>query len=243
MIIAAVHRASFFAILLMTMRTIPIINGQCSLCAGGVAPPDPSKLILGSDNTTCKSLALEAVESNSTTGDDACNEYLLIGFTECDCPREGLCALCEGEDGDIPQPNKTISFDYTCSDLELEALLESEDSTTCQNWRATAGVYCGCQNQEASTGFCRLCGEGKLLPEPSRPAGANPRTTCLTLEFNEAGLACDVLQSTYADLCCDSSTSDAPSLAPAPGTTSSTSSISMFGLLFPTTLGLYLLHR
>ena len=243
MIIVPLRQASCFIIFIMMMMRSTPTNGQCSLCAGGVAPPDPSKVLLSSDNTTCKSLALEAAESNSTKGDDACIEYLLIGLTECDCPREGLCTLCEEEGIDIAEPNKTISFDYTCTDLALEALLESEDSTICKSWRATAGVYCGCQNPEASTGFCRLCGEGNLLPEPSRSAGPNPRTTCLTLEFNEAGLDCDILQSTYADLCCDSSASDAPSLAPVSNTTSSTTSLSIFGLLFPTTLGLFLLHR
>jgi hypothetical protein len=155
-------------------------------------------------------------------------------LTECDCPREGLCTLCEEEGNAISEPNKTISLDYTCSDLALESLLESKDSPTCQNWRATAGVYCGCSNPVASTGYCRLCGEGKLLAEPSRPAGANPRTTCMTLEFNEAGLSCDVLQSTYADLCCDTSdtnTSDAPSLAPTPNSTSKASTLSFLGFL------------
>ncbi|GAX17639.1 hypothetical protein FisN_18Lh298 [Fistulifera solaris] len=229
MVIVSVKYATCFIGITTLMKTTPT-NGQCSLCAGGAAPPNPSKLLISSDNTTCNSLAVEATESNSTIGDEVCNEYLLIGLTECDCPREGLCTLCEEEGSAIPEPNKSISFDYTCSDLVLEALLESKDSPTCQNWRATAGVYCGCPNPVAVTGYCRLCGEENLLPEPSRPAGANPRTTCMTLEFNEAGLSCDVLQSTYADLCCDTSVSDAPSLMPTPTATSKASTLSFFGL-------------
>lgn len=234
------HVTFLIIMIMMLMLTTPT-NGQCSLCAEGVSPPDPNRTLLISDNTTCGSLYLEAAKANGTVGGDACNEYLLIGLTECDCPREGLCTLCENG-SDIPDPNRKISDDYSCSDLALETLLESKDSATCQNWRATVGEYCGCPNAVASTGYCRICGEGILLPEPSRSAGANPRTTCLTLEFNEAGLSCEILQSTYADLCCDSSDSDIPSSAPTDNTVSDADSVSLFGIYsFLITLGFGLL--
>ena len=196
----------------------PVPSEGCSLCYDGSLPPAFDKEVL---NSTCGIFTSAAGSPSSDEQAPSCDQWLQIGLL-CDCPvPEGACQLCE--DGSaVPNPELMVGTDK-CSDVT--ALASFSEGDECSAWQATAGVYCGCINPVASEGYCRICGDGKFLPDPGFVplVGDNTQRNCGQIEFNREGIACDELQSQYGDACCSAAPvgSKAPSVAPAGNGTAS----------------------
>jgi hypothetical protein len=71
--------------------------------------------------------------------------------------------------------------------------------------QATAGVYCGCDNPDASEDACRICGKDQLLPNPGRIAEAKSDISCREAEYVanlEGSSSCSDMQGNFATACC-----------------------------------------
>lgn len=175
----------------------PVPPGGCPLCYDGSLPPVFEKEVL---NSTCGIFTSAAGSSYSDGQTPSCEQWLQIGIL-CDCPvPDGACGLCE-DGSPVPEQDLMIGLDRCADVIALASFSEGEE---CSAWQATAGVYCGCNNPVASEGYCRICGDGNLLPDPGFvPAvGDNTQRSCGQLEFNREGVSCDELQNQYADACC-----------------------------------------
>ncbi|GAX22945.1 hypothetical protein FisN_24Lh240 [Fistulifera solaris] len=184
----------------------PIPPGGCPLCYDGSRPPSFQKEVL---NSTCAIFISAAGTPNSDPQTPTCDQWLQIGVL-CECPvPDDACGLCE-DGSPIPDPELMIGVDK-CSDLIARAAFSEGEE--CSSLQATAGVYCGCSNPIASEGYCRICGNGTLLPNPSfvPETDDNTERSCGQLEINREGLACDELQNLYAEACCSAAPVAAPS--------------------------------
>lgn len=175
----------------------PVPPGGCLLCHDGSLPPVFEKEVL---NSTCGIFTSAAGSPNSDAEAPSCDQWLQIGLL-CDCPvPEDACNLCE--DGTpLPEPDRMIGVDR-CSDVT--AVASFSEGQECSAWQATAGVYCGCNNPVVSEGYCRICGNGNLLPDPGFVplVAGNTERNCGQLEFNRDGLSCEELQNQYSEACC-----------------------------------------
>lgn len=171
--------------------------GGCPLCHDGSLPPVFEKEVLDS---TCGIFVSTAGNPNTDAEAPTCDQWLRIGVL-CDCPvPDGSCNLCE-DGSPIPEPDRMLGLDRCFDVTAVAAFAEGQE---CSAWQATAGVYCGCNNPVASEGYCRICGDGNLLPDPGFvPLVANnTERSCGQLEFNRDGLSCDELQNQYSEACC-----------------------------------------
>lgn len=197
----------------------PMEANPCDkLCADGSDVPFPNNGIFGGDDFTCGQLDVILSFMNPF---DSCSIAHYIGVSECGCPdtlppipEDASCYVCQ----DQSVPTK-LSFeilpDLTCRGLGFALLTENE---TCTAIQATAGSYCGCNNN--SDNACRICGGDNLLPEPSRIADASGMMNdvpCLDLEFqaNAGNISCMEVQNTWAPVCCPTPSPTAmPSVEP-----------------------------
>ena len=140
--------------------------------------------------------------------------------------QDASCYVCQDESAPT-ELSFEILPDLTCRGLGYALLAENE---TCPAIQATAGSYCGCNNNNTANA-CRICGVDSLLPEPSRIAessGMMDDVPCLDLEFqaNAGNISCMEVQNTWAPVCCPTpSPTMMPSLEPsgAPSLSPSTS--------------------
>jgi len=93
----------------------------------------------------------------------------------------------------------------TCEELSAVVKQFDADEPVCASTQATFGTYCGCSNAVSSEGFCRICGDDRLLPDSNAIAGTDEDgepLLCISAERNDEELDCDELQAKYADKCC-----------------------------------------
>jgi len=176
----------------------------CDICFDGSDVPDPGFAPPELDGDSCGVLQQQAaLDRQSVDPILSCEEWLEEGLL-CSCPSpEPDCKLCE-DGSDLPQPDLLVDELNSCFALESRA----EDST-CEAFQATAGVYCGCNNPQASEGYCRICGDGILLPDPSVVAyqdEAGFDVSCARAELNRDGLSCDELRGNLQSVCCSEPT-------------------------------------
>lgn len=154
---------------------------------------------------SCLDLFLAAANPDPGPGDPSCEDWQYVGSSCCSgSDTSPSCTLCEdGSEPPLPSTQGfTSTFDCAFANEEVSMLL---DAGECRSIQGSLGVYCGCNNPLASQGHCRLCGDGKLLPDPSLVAFVDPTVgdvSCLAVESNSEGLDCVLLQTTFAPMCC-----------------------------------------
>ena len=152
---------------------------------------------------------VEAQASIGIQDQQTCNVYAQMGVFACGCTNmlpTPSCSLCE--DGSAP-PNLLLDVDgkgNTC--VEFMAIAAGvQDPAACQAFQATAGVYCGCpdNNPVSSASACRLCRYGRLLDDPARIADPLAEIPCSEAEY-VANLGddnvCERMQNAFYDTCC-----------------------------------------
>jgi hypothetical protein len=137
-----------------------------------------------------------------------------VGVQVCGCSggEPPSCPICE--DGSaIPDPLLDIGGEI-CSDIAFQGVDLGPEGAVCTALRSTYGVYCGCEsgNPLASAGACRICGDGTLLPDPTRevsvldgPLEDMVGLDCGRIEFlaGVGDILCNQAQSTYGGECCE----------------------------------------
>jgi len=210
---------------------------QCPFCSDGILLTDEQRDVEVIENgDTCGFLEqLALVLGEETPANPTCADFRGISIA-CGCPEpENACSLCEDDDmtsGFLP--DKQIGpRQATCSflaDVSIKAFDDTDE--ICRNTQATFGTYCGCANPVANEGYCRICGD-QLLPDPNAVAyfepsdddsGNETAVLCVSVERNEDGLACEELQATYAEACCETATSNSDTSIEPPAKDSSSNS-------------------
>ena len=214
-----------------------IVN--CTICQDGSAPPLAENRFQTGPNEvlTCQTLFDRgAVELPAST----CTSLQTQGRNICFCNRQvpalnRNCTLCVGDNGRLPNPNLEGLPGKTCASVEVMAF--RDEPANCPAYRNTVGVYCGCEDEEETTGddgstddkVCRLCPFDQLLPIPmlivNRASASSSRSStgggqsCVELELqaNKDIGRCADFQDMYGDECCASLVP--PSAAPTSGGT------------------------
>jgi hypothetical protein len=198
---------------------------ECPLCSNSThTPQDPlSRFVAGDQTLSCQSAfdlgPLELPPEN-------CTFWQSRGDLICQCaaeaPEANDCTLCES--GVLPEPLKEVLPGQVCSVVQVDAKRGSAD--LCVVYQQTVGVYCGCDNPEATAadqGVCRLCGGEQKLPVPLSlvavidEEGEEIATSCVELEFlaNIPGSNCQEYQELYGnENCC---LMESPTKAPVDG--------------------------
>jgi hypothetical protein len=193
----------------------PPPDPDCSLCSDDTQPPDLTLSPAYFDGLTCEDYVNFAAIIEVDAGDSTCKDVYPFGlWCGCTAP-EVKCNLCEDE-SDLLNPNLAIAPDETCLSLSYYATFEEGDK--CTAYQATFGVYCGCTNPIASVGYCRICGGDTILPDPGTVAYMDEDgfdVSCGEAELNGELETCDVVQSKYAEACCEA-TSTSPNPTPSP---------------------------
>ena len=182
----------------------PPTNECSTLCPDGTNAPDPDAIIYMQDGETFTCGQVEeflALGFGDLLGN--CEDAWLVGVTLCGCAgnlANATCLLCE--DGSVlPDPSFEFIQNFTCGGFHYA--VSSGDEIECATAQATVGVYCGCNNPDASEDACRICG-GSLLPDASLIADPDNQTSCLELEYlaNTGEVTCKEVQDTWAPFCC-----------------------------------------
>ena len=174
----------------------PVPPGGCPLCANNEFPPNLLATPPEINGLSCnglKAIAASGVE------DLTCQEWLSAGLF-CDCPVAVTCPLCQDESA-LPDPDRTVGL-QSCRVLQAFAVFSQ--GNVCTAWQATAGVYCGCE-QNTVEGYCRICGGDQLLPDTNIVAFQDDEgkdVSCGEVEVNEEFVECEMLQSNYGAVCC-----------------------------------------
>jgi hypothetical protein len=148
---------------------------------------------------------------------DDCIGIQRIGIEVCGCPNllEWNCSLCENG-SPLPDRDFPITVEETC--LQISLYFANVDANSCRAGQVTAGVYCGCDNTLSfSSGVCRICGDGLLLPDTQTVVEVDPilfdgseKVSCAQIEY-EANVAeenCEAFRAQFGSLCCN--TDDQP---------------------------------
>jgi hypothetical protein len=223
-----------FHFVLMALLAGIVVQGQnatnddlidCPLCSDPTyTPQDPlSRFVTGAQTLTCQS-AFELGPLQLPA--ENCTFWQSRGDLICQCalepPETNECTLCES--GVLPEPLKEGLPGKVCSAVQVDAKRGSED--LCVVYQQTIGIYCGCDNPEATSveqDVCRLCGGDRKLPVPMEPItmvdqdGEDIETSCVELEFlaNIPGADCQEFQDLYGQTnCCPTAS---PTLAPTDG--------------------------
>uniref|UniRef100_A0A7S0ANE9 Uncharacterized protein n=1 Tax=Minutocellus polymorphus TaxID=265543 RepID=A0A7S0ANE9_9STRA len=178
-------------------------SSNCTLCGGGSFPADPAARFKVRDDLVLNCSQMFDI-APTLTDEAECEGIRQIGDMICQCnPKQVTpCTLCS--DGSaVPDPDTPILPDNTtCSDLEGRAAADFDSN--CPAWQSTAGVYCGCQSNNAMTERCDIC-PGELLPDPFKDVEFVDGTsrTCLELEVeaNRGSGECGRYQQLYAEAC------------------------------------------
>lgn len=186
---------------------------DCPLCADPTHfPQDPeARFVSGADTWTCQS-AYDL--GNLTLPADNCTFWQSRGEVICQCaegPAEtNECTLCE-DGSSLPDPLLEVVPDRICAEIQVDAI--RDEAELCVVYQQTLGVYCGCDNPEATSAgqeVCRLCGGTTPLPNPLTmvPVLSSTNevveTSCVELEFaaNLPGVGCSEFQQLYEEICC-----------------------------------------
>ena len=132
------------------------------------------------------------------------------------------CTLCV--DGTTTSNPEFMVFNgTTCTELDLN--VSALDIALCPAIQATAGIYCGCQNDFINADVCRICGGTTLLPDSSiitTNTDKKELVSCAMIEFQASTQLdqCASYQSTFFESCCPNITQDtfSPTSTPAPST-------------------------
>ena len=186
------------------------IDGACAgICPDGGPIGFPDLVPFADEgsndgNVTCGGLEFFVRITNDT---EACSLVQSLYSEVCGCenPTEPSCTLCE-DGSDPPFTNVEISPGLSCPDANnLFGFVVN--NTECIGFQATAGVYCGCQNDMTSDLACRICGGTTLLPDPSRIAFLDEfdePVVCGSLEFDATIMPenCIPMQVAFSGPCC-----------------------------------------
>jgi hypothetical protein len=187
---------------------------DCPLCAQVGDEPAESELLsvfttsVGVDAVTCQTaFELETLRLPA----ENCTFWQNRGSTICKCGPpvvvddvENDCKLCENLEA-LPFPSKEGTPGRLCAQLQVDAKRDLPEN--CIVWQQTVGVYCGCENPNATADLsCRLCGDDTDLPNYLAIAisSSDTNSSCIELEF-QANLEesnCNDFQSLYSDECC-----------------------------------------
>jgi transcription elongation factor Elf1 len=164
--------------------------------------------------SACQLLVFDANQLTDANTDECRGiQYQGVTLNCCPPPAAEFCNLCE--DGTaLSEPDRVIS-DLTCAQVGgLAAFARDVGGATCTDYRATYGIYCGCDNPMADATACRICGgtssSSNLLVRKevfARHLGG-PRT-CGLIEYyaqyttTERLLSCEAYQAVFADDCCE----------------------------------------
>jgi hypothetical protein len=210
---------------------------DCPLCADPTHfPQDPlARFVSGADTWTCES-AFDL--GNLTLPADNCTFWQSRGEVICQCaeeaPETNECTLCE--DGSaLPNPLLPATPEETCAEVQVDA--KRGEAGVCIVYQQTIGIYCGCDNPQATSAgqeVCRVCGGETNLPDPLIMAslvtdnGDIIEASCVELEFaaNLPGADCSDFQILYTEGCCP----EEPAPSPAPEDGAPLVASSLFGL-------------
>lgn len=184
-------------------------EGACgSVCPDGSPVPDKSQDDIGWVDSDLGELTCGQLDASISTFDENfCKFGNFLGTTLCGCEGEApTCPICE-DNSPLPEPFIEVLGFATCMDLAFNyANFEGED---CTAFQATLGVYCGCANEVAIQGACRIC-DGPL-PQPSIFVEADDfDASCGEVEFlaNSGELTCDSAKELFSEACCFGSSDD-----------------------------------
>lgn len=186
-------------------------------CCGGACAsicPDGSSLLEEKIDTVVGTMSDGTIQ---TCGDiqasieneqdlERCHDYYQIGVHSCGCNASSLpepkCTLCEN-DGEAPR-NMLLNVGRGNLCFEFMAYLANEeDQDSCTAFQATAGIYCGCDNDVSSESACRIC-DNDILPDPARVPDVSTGFSCAELEYaaNTPQGDCSMIQAIFHPSCC-----------------------------------------
>lgn len=185
---------------------------DCPLCADPTHyPQDPqSRFVAGENTLTCQT-AFDL--GNLSLPEDNCTFWQSRGEMICECaagPAEpNECTLCES--GTLPDPLRAAVPGRSCTEVQVDA--KRDESQYCVSYQQTLGVYCGCDNPQATAPdqeVCRLCGGTNELQDPLNSVtlvidvNETSQVSCVELEFtaNLPGADCNEFQVLYQESCC-----------------------------------------
>jgi hypothetical protein len=213
-------------------------KGVCRLCGDDALLPFPS-LFSKADAVTCAELEFDAnLIQNDCTGyqnqfrDTCCSSVIevplvttaapvvvstTIDIDDGDDDDDVACTLCE--DGSaIPNPNFFPIYGMDC--ISLQEQYANHVDSDCVAVQATYGVYCGCNNPNATSTasddgtavvVCRICGGNTLLPNATQLGIRDPfdPVSCSEIEYEAntqtGGGDCQGYQAQFANRCgCES---------------------------------------
>lgn len=180
---------------------------QCtSVCPDGSSVPYFDREIEEVNGRTLTCGELEDQIYLGLADPERCEAYHFIGVQVCGCRemKRSSCSLCE--DGSLP-PSLFQDVDDTASCVDLAAQAAyTNNPDQCTAFQATAGVMCGCENPIASQNACRLCGNDRFLPDPSRIADEESEISCGEAEYvgtiAPQENVCRALVKDYSEVCC-----------------------------------------
>jgi hypothetical protein len=174
----------------------------CSICDDGSTRGQPrvANLTMFCLNADYKALFVNTKSCKGNT-----NAY---SQWACGCPNaKPPCTFCENgttnfvlnRRSDFSQRGQTCAYDQFATQYIVNA--------DCNSIRGTIGQTCGCNNPNAAKNVCRICGDGKSLPNPQIFVPSFGQT-CGFIEYYASsevatqGKTCSFLRGEYVNVCC-----------------------------------------